>query len=145
MKEGLALMLMNHIYLTTRGPNITNTKETMYKNYIVLTMLEFVSLNDVQPNIVVSKAVMMDTGNLVLLNATNRVLWQSFDTPTNTLLPGQLYSASSNMAMYAWQDSGTWTQSRYYLNWSSDGTLGGYYQPPFANHGSIWYVKLGVK
>lgn len=106
-------------------------------------MLEFVSLNDLQPSIVVSKAIMLDTGNLVLLSSTNQVLWQSFDTPTNTLLPGQLYKASSNMAMYAWQDFGNWTQSRYYLSWSTDGTLGGYYQTPFTNHAPIWYEKLG--
>jgi len=44
-----------------------------------------------------------DTGNLVLLdNQQNRssnivVLWQSFDFPTNTLLPGQILTKNTNL------------------------------------------------
>nr|DAD37782.1 TPA_asm: hypothetical protein HUJ06_008423 [Nelumbo nucifera] len=32
---------------------------------------------------------MTDTGNLVLFDANNQTIWQSFDHPTDTLLPGQ--------------------------------------------------------
>ncbi|KAE8125446.1 hypothetical protein FH972_020253 [Carpinus fangiana] len=33
-------------------------------------------------------ARLLDTGNLVLKNRTSHILWQSFDHPTNTILPG---------------------------------------------------------
>ncbi|XP_020237913.1 receptor-like serine/threonine-protein kinase SD1-7 [Cajanus cajan] len=34
-------------------------------------------------------AMLLDSGNLLLLNTSNQaILWQSFDNPTNTLLPG---------------------------------------------------------
>ncbi|KAL0389822.1 UNVERIFIED_CONTAM: G-type lectin S-receptor-like serine/threonine-protein kinase SD3-1 [Sesamum calycinum] len=37
----------------------------------------------------VQKASLLDNGNLVLLSSKNEVLWESFSSPTNTLLPGQ--------------------------------------------------------
>ena len=33
-------------------------------------------------------AMLLDTGNLILTNRALEVLWQSFDYPTHTLLPG---------------------------------------------------------
>ncbi|KAH0711724.1 hypothetical protein KY289_007683 [Solanum tuberosum] len=38
---------------------------------------------------VIASASMMDTGNFVLYDSDRNVIWQSFDNPTNTLLPGQ--------------------------------------------------------
>ncbi|GAB4835116.1 hypothetical protein Ancab_000025 [Ancistrocladus abbreviatus] len=40
-------------------------------------------------NLGVHKASLLNSGNLVLLGSKDEVLWQSFDSPTNTLLPGQ--------------------------------------------------------
>ncbi|XP_041025781.1 G-type lectin S-receptor-like serine/threonine-protein kinase SD3-1 isoform X2 [Juglans microcarpa x Juglans regia] len=40
----------------------------------------------------VVSAVLRDDGNLVLLNSEKDVRWQSFDTPSDTLLPGQTLS-----------------------------------------------------
>ncbi|XP_043690461.1 G-type lectin S-receptor-like serine/threonine-protein kinase SD3-1 [Telopea speciosissima] len=37
----------------------------------------------------VQTASMLNNGNLVLMDNAKKVLWQSFDSPTNTLLPGQ--------------------------------------------------------
>ncbi|GMH20145.1 hypothetical protein Nepgr_021986 [Nepenthes gracilis] len=37
----------------------------------------------------VTSAVLHDNGNLVLLNGNHFIVWQSFDTPSDTLLPGQ--------------------------------------------------------
>ncbi|RDX75295.1 G-type lectin S-receptor-like serine/threonine-protein kinase LECRK3, partial [Mucuna pruriens] len=42
-----------------------------------------------QPNTNVSKGALLDTGNLVLLNENSDYVWQSFDNPTDTLLPNQ--------------------------------------------------------
>jgi hypothetical protein len=33
-------------------------------------------------------AKLLDTGNLILTNRASHILWQSFDYPTDTLLPG---------------------------------------------------------
>ncbi|XVE95991.1 hypothetical protein REPUB_Repub02eG0183100 [Reevesia pubescens] len=41
----------------------------------------------------VVSALLRDDGNLVLLNEKKDVIWQSFDNPTDTLLPGQRLSA----------------------------------------------------
>ncbi|KAH0714502.1 hypothetical protein KY284_007407 [Solanum tuberosum] len=37
----------------------------------------------------IASASLMDTGNFVLYDSDRNVIWQSFDNPTNTLLPGQ--------------------------------------------------------
>ncbi|XVF39106.1 hypothetical protein PTKIN_Ptkin01aG0008800 [Pterospermum kingtungense] len=36
-----------------------------------------------------SSASMLDTGNFVLLDSSSDIIWQSFDGPTDTILPGQ--------------------------------------------------------
>ncbi|KAA8537805.1 hypothetical protein F0562_027615 [Nyssa sinensis] len=38
-----------------------------------------------------------DTGNLVLLTSEGKVLWQSFDSPTDTLLPQQLLTRNAKL------------------------------------------------
>lgn len=40
-------------------------------------------------NLGVQKANLLDNGNLVLLGSKDEVVWESFSSPTNTLLPGQ--------------------------------------------------------
>ncbi|CAH1434922.1 unnamed protein product [Lactuca virosa] len=42
----------------------------------------------------VASAVLQNDGNLVLLNNKKDIVWQSFDTPSDTLLPGQNLSLS---------------------------------------------------
>ncbi|KAJ4724044.1 G-type lectin S-receptor-like serine/threonine-protein kinase [Melia azedarach] len=37
----------------------------------------------------VQKATLLNSGNLVLMGTEDNVLWESFNSPTNTLLPGQ--------------------------------------------------------
>ncbi|KAH0745626.1 hypothetical protein KY285_007283 [Solanum tuberosum] len=43
----------------------------------------------INPSRAIASASLMDTGNFVLYDSDRNVLWQSFDNPTNTLLPGQ--------------------------------------------------------
>ncbi|KAH0745634.1 hypothetical protein KY285_007291 [Solanum tuberosum] len=46
---------------------------------------------------VIASASMLDTGNFVLYNSDHSIIWQSFDNPTNTLLPGQHISARQEL------------------------------------------------
>nr|POE60095.1 g-type lectin s-receptor-like serine/threonine-protein kinase lecrk3 [Quercus suber] len=42
-------------------------------------------------------ASMLDSGNFVLYNSNNKITWQSFDIPTNTLLQGQRLTAGEEL------------------------------------------------
>ncbi|KAF8392468.1 hypothetical protein HHK36_022810 [Tetracentron sinense] len=44
-----------------------------------------------------NSASMQDDGNFVLWNSFSRVLWQSFDSPTDTLLPGQILNMGQKL------------------------------------------------
>ncbi|KAJ0988131.1 hypothetical protein J5N97_006487 [Dioscorea zingiberensis] len=45
-----------------------------------------------------SHAAMLDTGNLVLIDANSgETIWQSFDQPTDTILPSQVLSSSTSL------------------------------------------------
>lgn len=44
-----------------------------------------------------ASASMLDSGNFVLYNSNQDVMWQSFDTPTDTILGGQRLSASQEL------------------------------------------------
>lgn len=48
-------------------------------------------------NASVVSAVLRDDGNLVLLNREKDIIWQSFDTPSDTLLPGQNLSVHQTL------------------------------------------------
>jgi serine/threonine protein kinase len=78
----------------------------------------------------VTMASMLDTGNLVLLNGSNSIVWQSFDSPTDTLLPNQTYSVKNNVTMYGWQKTGVWTPSNYSLGWGGWSVVNVTYQSP---------------
>ncbi|XP_055832157.1 G-type lectin S-receptor-like serine/threonine-protein kinase LECRK3 [Solanum dulcamara] len=55
-----------------------------------------ISVTD-SPGQAIASASMLDTGNFVLYNSDHDVIWQSFDNPTNTLLPGQHISAGQEL------------------------------------------------
>ncbi|KAM5560241.1 hypothetical protein ABKV19_021422 [Rosa sericea] len=40
---------------------------------------------------------LLETGNLVLMNQAERIIWQSFDIPTDTLLPSQQFDKSKTL------------------------------------------------
>ncbi len=66
-------------------------------------------------------AELLDSGNFVLKDsATNSVIWQSFDTPTDTLLPDQtLFANKSTSLLVSWATAENWTSSgsSYQLDW----------------------------
>ncbi|XP_066360240.1 putative receptor protein kinase ZmPK1 [Miscanthus floridulus] len=45
----------------------------------------------------VDRVELMDTGNLVMVDQGGNILWQSFDHPTDTLLPGQSLTATTKL------------------------------------------------
>ena len=44
-----------------------------------------------------TSASMLDSGNFVLHNSDKKIIWQSFDDPTNTILQGQCLSAGKSL------------------------------------------------
>ncbi|CAL4914968.1 unnamed protein product [Urochloa decumbens] len=52
---------------------------------------------DVDDSAGVQLAQLLDTGNLVVKNSRGMVVWQSFDSPTDTLLPTQRITASTKL------------------------------------------------
>jgi interleukin-1 receptor-associated kinase 1 len=71
-----------------------------------------------QPNTITAE--LEDTGNFVLKDAaTNTILWQSFDTPTDTLLPGQMFSANmSTSLLVSWKAADDWSSGYYQCDWA---------------------------
>lgn len=65
-----------------------------------------------------------DTGNLVLRNAANAVVRQSFNRPSDTLLPNKIFAANNSRAVLtAWENDDDWRDGNYSLRWSSSGNL----------------------
>ncbi|KAM1271784.1 hypothetical protein ACFX2I_032659 [Malus domestica] len=61
--------------------------------------------------------VLMDSGNLVLRDKQGKVRWQSFDFPTHTLLPNQLFTKSKKLISTLGKDTfGTGYFSFYFDN-----------------------------
>jgi hypothetical protein len=49
-------------------------------------------------------AKLLDTGNLILTNRASHILWQSFDHPTDTLLPGmKIKAGTTGWPLTSWQ------------------------------------------
>ncbi|KAH9289559.1 hypothetical protein KI387_033676, partial [Taxus chinensis] len=69
----------------------------------------------------VAAAAMLDSGNFVLLNAGFKPIWQNFDYPTDTLLPGQTLKWESTM--YSKPSTTNNSASRFKLSMQNDGNL----------------------
>ncbi|KAG0563872.1 hypothetical protein M758_8G062600 [Ceratodon purpureus] len=73
----------------------------------------------------VTMATILNSGNLVLYNSTNHILWESFEQPTNTLLPNQRYSSNNKIMLYSWKDENNYTTGlgQYVMRWNSSNYL----------------------
>ncbi|XP_074269997.1 G-type lectin S-receptor-like serine/threonine-protein kinase SD1-13 [Silene latifolia] len=64
-----------------------------------------------------SKAQLLDSGNLVLFSSDNNIIWQSFDHPTNTLLPHMslVYNKATgkNSTIQSWKNPSDPSQGRF--------------------------------
>jgi hypothetical protein len=61
-------------------------------------------------------------GNLVLFDQRNATVWQSFDHPTDVLVPGQ--SLLQGMKLRANTSTTNWTESKLYMTVLSNGLYG---------------------
>ncbi|XP_044505079.1 G-type lectin S-receptor-like serine/threonine-protein kinase SD3-1 isoform X2 [Mangifera indica] len=108
----------------------------------------------------VASAFLQDDGNFVLLNERKDVVWQSFDTPSNTLLPGQklyvfstlrpattdplsssysLYMNSLGQLLLRWDSIAYWKSGRpSHLNLSAVLTSNGTFQLMDQNLEPVW-------
>lgn len=93
----------------------------------------------------VVNATIEDTGNFVLRNAANKVVWQSFDTPTDTLLPNQVFDTGK--LLFAWEGDGDWSAGNYSLAWfnpaASSYTLSANWQNPYPWDPAYAYSSYG--
>ncbi|CAN6693399.1 unnamed protein product [Malus baccata var. baccata] len=69
----------------------------------------------------VAYAAILDTGNFVLANKSSKYLWESFEEPTNTLLPTQILNRNSKL--YASYTASNYTPGRFRFELKSDGGL----------------------
>ncbi|KAL3528000.1 hypothetical protein ACH5RR_012656 [Cinchona calisaya] len=64
---------------------------------LVLQQTQGQDIDIANPPDSISTASMLDSGNFVLYNSARNVIWQSFDHPTNALLPGQTLKAGQKL------------------------------------------------
>ncbi|KAL1558085.1 G-type lectin S-receptor-like serine/threonine-protein kinase LECRK3 [Salvia divinorum] len=69
----------------------------------------------------VAYAAMLDTGNLVLASNTSAILWQSFDSPTDTLLPTQVLNRQS--VLYSSFSATNFSRGKFKFTLQADGNL----------------------
>ncbi|XP_042017871.1 G-type lectin S-receptor-like serine/threonine-protein kinase LECRK3 [Salvia splendens] len=59
---------------------------------LILRQRQGQEIDVISPSATIASASMLDNGNFVLYDSNSRIIWQSFDNPTSTLLPGQRIS-----------------------------------------------------
>ena len=80
-----------------------------------------------------TSAAMLDSGNFVLCNHSNVIIWDSFDFPTDTILGGQNLSNGNNLVSSV--SISDHSSGHYTLNMQTDGNLVAY--PVHNTNGAI--------
>ena len=86
-------------------------------------------------------ASMLDTGNFVLYNSSSMIIWQSFDFPTDTILPGQRLLAKNLVSSISETNH---TSGKFQLIMQVDGNL---VQYPASNpkpENAYWYSNTST-
>ncbi|KAL5762811.1 hypothetical protein ACOSP7_019075 [Xanthoceras sorbifolium] len=68
-----------------------------------------------------SSAAMQDDGNFVLLDGNSKSIWESYNEPTDTILPGQILDMYSNLTSR--QTPQNYSDGRFQLHMQGDGNL----------------------
>ncbi|KAK9000938.1 hypothetical protein V6N11_082734 [Hibiscus sabdariffa] len=76
----------------------------------------------------VQMAELLDNGNLVLKNSSGRILWQSFDFPTDTLVPQQPFTKSKKLVSRL--GNGSYAAGYFSFFFDSDNVLKLIYEGP---------------
>ncbi|KAL6328931.1 hypothetical protein AAG906_007221 [Vitis piasezkii] len=86
-----------------------------------------------------------ETGNLVLFDSNNASVWQSFDHPTDSLVPGQILVFGQKLTASASNED--WSQESRYVIFRKEGLLFPSAKPVFSFPGpfSAQYMKLEPK
>ncbi|OEL18868.1 putative receptor protein kinase ZmPK1 [Dichanthelium oligosanthes] len=100
----------------------------------------------------VQYAQLLDTGNLVMKNSSGMVVWQSFDSPTDTLLPTQRITATTKLVSTTGlhvpdPDNGEYQNNRNRYNSTRFGGLddaGNFFSSDFANQQSLVASDQGL-
>ncbi|KAK7843047.1 g-type lectin s-receptor-like serine/threonine-protein kinase rlk1 [Quercus suber] len=71
----------------------------------------------------VSYGVMSNTGNFVLQDSNSNNLWESFNKPTDTLLPSQIVERSAGVVLNSRQSETNFSKGRFLLKLQDDGDL----------------------
>lgn len=74
------------------------------------------------------RAELLDTGNLVLKDRHDKILWQSFDFPTDTLLPNQVFRKRTKLISGV--GNGTYASGYFSLYFDNDNVLRLIYDGP---------------
>ncbi|KAE8650997.1 putative receptor protein kinase ZmPK1 [Cucumis sativus] len=82
---------------------------------------------------------LLDNGNLVLVNQIGVFLWQSFDFPTDTLLPQQQFLKNSTLVSI--KTPGTYSSGFYFFKFNDDNVLNIIYNSPSLS--SIYWPDPG--
>ncbi|KAG8499442.1 hypothetical protein CXB51_005995 [Gossypium anomalum] len=85
---------------------------------------------------VASSASMLDTGNFVLFNSSSEIIWQSFDYPTDTILPGQRLSPGHRLVSDV--SEANHTSGKFQIVMQPDGNLVQYPMGAVKHNTAYW-------
>ncbi|KAL2348188.1 hypothetical protein Fmac_002188 [Flemingia macrophylla] len=74
-------------------------------------------------DVIVSQGAMLDTGNFVLLNGNSEYVWQSFQNPTDTLLPNQSLNVDEKVYLNSRLTDTNYSSGRFQLYFQDGNVL----------------------
>ncbi|KAH7862244.1 hypothetical protein Vadar_001988 [Vaccinium darrowii] len=109
-------------HANTTSPVQTGSNIKLTANGLTLTDRNGLTIWTAQPNTTINFGAMLDTGNSVLSgNSTGVYVWQSFDYPTDTILPTQILPLGG--MLYSKLSKTNYTKGRFELHLMNNGSL----------------------